>query len=143
MIITTTFVMIITISAFSISMAIIQFIVTTPVFCFNVNTSRFIFSHLLWVCNSSGNRHFNITFNCRKIINILFRTECICFSRFSSTSSSTNSVNIVFCFYRKIVVNYHCKVINVNTTGSHISCNKAFYFASLQRFQNLQTFCLW
>ena len=119
-----------------------QLIVIVPVFCPDVHTGRHIFKHLFRISDFCRNLHFYIPLNGRKIVNVLFRAECIRLAGFSGTRSPSYAVNVIFCFVRQIVVYYHRKVINVNSARCNICCNKHSKTSCLKIVQNLKTFFL-
>ena len=61
------------------------------------------------------------------------------FSALSCPCRASDSVNVVFCFVRKVVVYNHGKVVYVNSPGSNVRRNKASYPSCLKTVHDFQT----
>lgn len=68
------------------------------------------------------------------LLGVVLTNESKSFTLFCGTSCSTNSVNIVFVSWRKIIVYNMTNVVNVDTTSSYVCCNQYIYFSALKSF---------
>ena len=54
---------------------------------------------------------------------ILLHKECMGNTFFTSSSSSPNSMNIIFCSQRKTIVDHYFNIWNIQSSRGHISSN--------------------
>ena len=77
-----------------------------------------------------------------KQIHIISRDERYSLTRTSSTTRTTNTVDIILSHFREVKVDNMRQRLNVKTTCSDISSNEGLYPGGLECIQGIDTSCL-